>query len=131
MHMFTNLKFGERVFLLLPGKSEFPIKQKNETFEKVSLIQSMRKKGLEPSRLAAQEPKSCTSANSVISAYSRIQKEWRRTHLLFLMLCSRLGQLDSNQRMQESKSCALPLGDDPLIKYPADVYGVFTNKQGG
>ena len=91
----------------------------------------MRKKGLEPSRLAAQEPKSCTSANSVISAYSRIQKEWRRAHLLFLMLCSRLGQLDSNQRMQESKSCALPLGDDPLIKYPADVYGVFTNKQGG
>lgn len=28
----------------------------------------MRKKGLEPSRLATQEPKSCTSANSVISA---------------------------------------------------------------
>ena len=24
-----------------------------------------------------------------------------------------LGQLDSNQRMQESKSCALPLGDGP------------------
>ena len=32
-----------------------------------------------------------------------------------------LGQLDSNQRMQESKSCALPLGDDPLMKYPAAI----------
>ncbi len=28
----------------------------------------VRKKGLEPSRLSTQEPKSCTSANSVISA---------------------------------------------------------------
>ena len=28
--------------------------------------------GLEPTRLAAQEPKSCTSANSVISAYSNL-----------------------------------------------------------
>ena len=27
----------------------------------------------------------------------------------------KLGQLDSNQRMQESKSCALPLGDGPII----------------
>ena len=31
-------------------------------------------------------------------------------------LFSLLGQLDLNQRMQESKSCALPLGDDPIIK---------------
>ena len=27
---------------------------------------------------------------------------------------SELPELDSNQRMQESKSCALPLGDSPL-----------------
>ena len=26
-----------------------------------------------------------------------------------------LGQLDLNQRVQESKSCALPLGDGPIL----------------
>ena len=31
----------------------------------------------------------------------------------------RLGQLDSNQRMQGSKPCALPLGDGPMIKMKA------------
>ena len=32
-----------------------------------------------------------------------------------------LGWLDSNQRMQESKSCALPLGDIPTINSGSDL----------
>lgn len=33
----------------------------------------MRIEGLEPSRLATQEPKSCVSANSTISAYHSLK----------------------------------------------------------
>lgn len=32
------------------------------------------------------------------------------------------GQLDLNQRMQQSKCCALPLGDGPSLK-KANAYG--------
>ena len=44
----------------------------------------MRKKGLEPSRLSTQEPKSCTSANSVISA----NKPHKNLNLTFLPIPS-------------------------------------------
>ena len=33
----------------------------------------------------------------------------------YLQGVSELGQRDSNPRVQESKSCALPLGDGPLF----------------
>ena len=39
---------------------------------------------------------------------------YRLSYTPSLFYIVKLGQLDSNQRMQESKSCALPLGDGPI-----------------
>ncbi len=44
------------------------------------------------------------------------QRRFRKKHA-FRVLSTSLGQLDSNQRVQESKSCALPLGDGPMYHY--------------
>ena len=42
--------------------------------------------GVEPTRLAAQEPKSCTSANSAIPAYISGRKNCR--YFLLFVLCA-------------------------------------------
>ena len=44
-----------------------------------------------------------------------------------------LGMLDSNQRMQESKSCALPLGECPLklnLEYSWEIGDNLVNNSG-
>ena len=43
-----------------------------------------------------------------------------------------LGMLDSNQRVQESKSCALPLGECPMVlKVLMVVTSIVMNNKGG
>ena len=59
--------------------------------------QFMRSVGLEPTRLAAQEPKSCMSANFIMTAYIvlfsysflTLLSEILRSALTLLLLCSR------------------------------------------
>lgn len=41
-----------------------------------------------------------------------------RSHCPLVHECKWLGWLDSNQRMRESKSLALPLGDTPILVLP-------------
>ena len=41
---------------------------------------------------------------------------------------NQLGWMDLNHRMQESKSCALPLGDSPLSQFDKTYTSIKTNK---
>lgn len=64
----------------------------------------MRSMGLEPTRLAAQEPKSCMSANFIMTAYI-VLCSFSPLSLLFLCSFSALG--NAFERGLESKEASL------------------------
>ena len=64
----------------------------------------MRSMGLEPTRLAAQEPKSCMSANFIMTAYI-VLCSFSTLSLLFLCFYSALG--NAFERSLESKETSL------------------------
>ncbi len=64
----------------------------------------MRSMGLEPTRLAAQEPKSCMSANFIMTAYI-VLYSFSALSLLFLCFYSALG--NAFERGLESKETSL------------------------
>ena len=64
----------------------------------------MRSMGLEPTRLAAQEPKSCMSANFIMTAYI-VLCSFSALSLLFLRFYSALG--NAFERGLESKETSL------------------------
>ena len=66
--------------------------------------QFMRSVGLEPTRLAAQEPKSCMSANFIMTAYI-VLCSFSALSLLFLRFYSALG--NAFERGLESKETSL------------------------
>ena len=55
------------VHFLIAGKKSLPVNNGEHIKGRLSLL--VRVTGFEPARLAAQDPKSCTSANSAIPAY--------------------------------------------------------------
>ena len=98
---------------------------KGRTFFTPSSL-SMRKKGLEPSRLSTQEPKSCTSANSVISA----NKPHKNLNLICLpipsfpqndLILTRLAAFSILQQNPPSAGLPIPssLKQSPLSAGPA------------
>ena len=64
----------------------------------------MRSMGLEPTRLAAQEPKSCMSANFIMTAYI-VLCSYSALSLLLLCFYSALG--NAFERGLESKETSL------------------------
>ena len=63
--------FAIRFAIYVQNRKE-KIKAASIILSEATYLCTLRIVGLEPTRLAAQEPKSCTSANSVISAYSNL-----------------------------------------------------------
>ena len=66
--------------------------------------QFMRSVGLEPTRLAAQEPKSCMSANFIMTAYIVL---FSYSTFTILLLCSYSALGNAFERGLESKETSL------------------------
>ena len=73
----------------------------------------MRSMGLEPTRLAAQEPKSCMSANFIMTAYI-VLCSFSALSLLFLCFYSALG--NAFERGLESEETSLDDKSPPPVK---------------
>ena len=78
-----------------------------------------RRAGLQPTALPTELPRQIWSTR--LDSNQRYVGVAVRSHCPLGHECKWLGWLDSNQRMRESKSLALPLGDTPILVLPTGL----------